>query len=155
MTDFVDFTTYPRIRTTLLNKMIALSQRRFYLTHGVDITREQERLLRELRREQGLDQLTLADRVDQNKFNVSKTLKILEERGLITRSRHPTNRRKYIIYLTPDGEDLGRKAFQLLELWRDIFFKGFSREQVYLFRDLVCKSIANLEEYIQQTEGKK
>lgn len=50
-----------------------------------------------------LAQLDLADRLHLEKSTVSRLVTVLEQRGLLTRQRHPDNRRMYVLRLTGPG----------------------------------------------------
>jgi DNA-binding MarR family transcriptional regulator len=53
-----------------------------------------------------LSQQQLADRLDADKSHVVRLIDQLQRRGLITRTPHPTDRRRHEIELTADGREL-------------------------------------------------
>ncbi|MGD9942875.1 MAG: MarR family winged helix-turn-helix transcriptional regulator [Burkholderiaceae bacterium] len=75
-------------------------------TAEFDLTPVQFALLEVLRREQGLDQVTLANRVALDASTSGSAMGRLESKGLIVRRLDPEDRRRRLLYLTADGEAL-------------------------------------------------
>lgn len=75
------------------------------LTDGApDLAPFQAKALSAIGRHPGLLPNQLADRSGRDKAQIARVLKDLEERGLIARSPHPTDRRTHCLSLTPAGE---------------------------------------------------
>ncbi|MDO9530969.1 MAG: MarR family transcriptional regulator [Deltaproteobacteria bacterium] len=71
---------------------------------GLAITPEQYGILHVLREEEGLSQREIGNILFKDKPNVSRMLDALERNGLIL--RQPTDRRRFAIFLTPEGKTL-------------------------------------------------
>lgn len=84
-----------RLRASLTDGAPALSQ---------DLAPFQAKALSAIGRYPGLLPNQLADRSGRDKAQIARVLKDLEERGLIARSPHPTDRRTHCLSLTPAGE---------------------------------------------------
>lgn len=140
---------YPRIRLNLFHKLINLTMSRLFRAYGYDITREQEVILRELRDRDGINQADLARRVGQDRNNLSRTLEILELKGLIVRGSSDVDRRQSIVYITDQGRELHKGAFQAIEAYRRILFRGFSQQEIETFASMIERLTANLKSYLQ------
>ena len=77
------------------------------LTAGIDkevsalgLTRSQLRVVLYLMRGDGISQVALADDLQLGKVTVGGLLDRLQEKGLIERRPHPTDRRAKLVYLT-------------------------------------------------------
>lgn len=72
--------------------------------HGT--TRAQWGVLARLRRQEGLNQATLAEQMELQPISLARLLDRLQSQGLIERRADPSDRRAYRLYLTPPGRDL-------------------------------------------------
>lgn len=75
-------------------------------TAEYDLTPVQFALLEVLRHEQGLDQVTLANRVALDASTSGSAVGRLEAKGLVVRRFDPDDRRRRLLYLTEAGEAL-------------------------------------------------
>lgn len=73
-----------------------------------DLAPFQAKALSAIGRFPGLLPNQLADRSGRDKAQIARVLKDLEERGLIARSPHLTDRRTHCLTLTPAGEEVFR-----------------------------------------------
>lgn len=76
---------------------------------------------------------------------LTKMLKRLETQGLIVSQPHPKDKRKRCYYLTDLGKSqqtVGEKVSQALG---QIFYKGFSQEEIQQFEKDLTKVMQNLE----------
>lgn len=72
--------------------------------HGT--TRAQWGVLGRLRRQEGLNQVALAEQLDIQPISVGRLLDRLEQQKLVERRPDPNDRRAYLLHLTPDGRAL-------------------------------------------------
>lgn len=72
--------------------------------HGT--TRAQWGLLTRLRRQEGLNQASLAELMDLQPISLARLLDRLQKQDLIERRQDPADRRAYRLYLTPAGRTL-------------------------------------------------
>lgn len=73
-----------------------------------------------------LSQQQLADRLGADKSHVVRLIDQLEQRGLITRSPDPTDRRRHRIELTPAGRTLLRAIIPITERVEDAHLNTLS-----------------------------
>jgi DNA-binding MarR family transcriptional regulator len=67
---------------------------------ALGLTRSQLRVVLHLMRDDGISQVALADDLQLGKVTVGGLLDRLQEKGLIERRAHPTDRRAKLVYLT-------------------------------------------------------
>lgn len=141
---------FPRIKLSLFHKLINLTMTRLFKTHGYDITREQEVILRELRQNDGINQVELAFRTEQDRNNLSRTLDILEQKKLVSRDRSHRDKRSSIVYLTDEGRALHEGAYQAVNEYRRVLFQGCSQEEIDAFAGMIRRLTDNLTTFLEE-----
>ena len=89
----------------------------------------------ELSKETGLAMTTLTSMIDR-----------MEAAGLVRRDRGDADRRKILIYLTDTAKTLQGDYDAVSEEISDIYYKGFSDEEVRQFEGYLRRILANVEE---------
>jgi len=140
---------YPRLKLAYFNKLINLTMARLFRTDGLDVTREQEAILRELAQADGISQVELATRTGQDRNNLSRTLDLLVGKGLALRKASSTDRRQSLVFLTQSGKELESAAYESINAYRAILFKGFSQQEVDAFAVAVERLTSNLETFLE------
>src|SRR3982751_7022937 len=98
----------------LLHDVARLLRKRFeQRAKGLGLTRSQWQTLAYLSRNEGIHQGGLADILEIEGITLVRILDKLEERGLIERRRHPSDRRIWLLYLRDE-------ARPMIEAMRDI-----------------------------------
>jgi DNA-binding MarR family transcriptional regulator len=75
----------------------------------VGVTRPQWRVLARLKRESGLRQVELAERLDMEPITLCRIVDRLEEAGLVERKPDPSDRRAWLLELTQRAEPLVKR----------------------------------------------
>lgn len=88
-------------RTT---RIVKLSYLQAFAQLGIDITPEQWVMLDSLYQRNGQSQTELAGDSYKNAPTVSRIIDLLEKKGLVERQRFANDRRRYKIFLTPEGQ---------------------------------------------------
>ncbi len=68
-------------------------------------TRSQWLVLLHLAKNEGIHQAALADILEMEPISLVRILDRLEARGLIERRQHPTDRRSWLLYLSPEAHE--------------------------------------------------
>lgn len=110
-------------------------------------------LLRELSREAGLRQEELAVRAGLDRTTVARTIRCLDEAGLIRRDPDPTDRRAYCISLTDAGQRTIPHLREALKRWSEILTQGFDEEEKRRFMNLLERAAANAGRYMNGTRN--
>lgn len=98
----------------VLNDVARLLRKRFeQRARSLGLTRAQWQVLAQLSKNEGIHQGGLADLLDIEPITLVRILDRLEANGFVERRRHPTDRRIWLLHLTP-------KAHPMLDLMREI-----------------------------------
>lgn len=97
---------------------------------GINTT--QLHLLFEIAHESNINQEMIATRCNINKGAVARSIRKLEEKGLVKREIDENNRRQNRLSLTKDGEDILIKACGVLRNWEDsvILDDGYIKKEL-------------------------
>ena len=145
-------TNYPRLPLAQFNKQVNLALKRLFKAVGSDITREQEVILRELCRSDGINQAQLAMQVGQDRNNLSRTLRLLEDRGLIKRDIRGTDKRNSDVRITSAGRKLHAQAFKAIETYWSILFEGFSSKEIEQITSNFDRLSENLSKFVENVD---
>ena len=91
----------------------------------------------------GMTEKELGERVKLDSGTLAPLLKRLEKQGLVSRIRPETNERKLYITLTPQGEQLKRKALSVPDAMRG--FLNLSQEELEQLKTLLDKALNMME----------
>lgn len=124
-----------------------LMRRRYHQTvHGKVGTRQgQGKILSVLRREDGIGQKELAERLQIRPASLSELLDKMQKSGWIQRRGNEKDRRKINIFLTEDGKGISQ---QMIEARRDMastVFGVLNEEEQEQLEMLLSKLISELE----------
>lgn len=111
---------------------------------GEDITVDQWGILNLLWEADGQTPVELARRADKDKPNVTRLLKILEEKQLVVRQPDPKDRRSHRILLTPAGAALKDKLLDLGLTCHARACQGLSKEELETLKSLLNRVYANI-----------
>lgn len=119
-----------------------------YLNHNIakfGINATQLHLLFEISHQKDINQEKIAARCSINKGAVARSIKKLEDNGLVKRKIDENNRRQNIISLTEKGEDILNKTVNVLHQWEDevILEKGYVEKELLqqILKDIAVKTI--------------
>lgn len=109
-------------KTLPVGKLITMISRghTIYLNHHLEdygINASQLHLLFEISHQKNINQEKIATRCNINKGAVARSIRKLEEKGLVTRQIDDANRRQNIISLTEKGEETLTESINLLKNW--------------------------------------
>lgn len=111
---------------------------------GFDITVDQWGILNLLWERDGQTPVELARRADKDKPNVTRLLKILEEKGLVSRHPDTQDRRSHRIHLTEAGAALREPLLELGASCLGRACQGLSRQDVATLKALLNHVHANI-----------
>jgi MarR family transcriptional regulator, transcriptional regulator for hemolysin len=120
------------------------SQREFDLL-GIGITVEQWILLKIVEEKSGLSQNELAKETNRDPASITRTLDLLQKKGLIIREAIADNRRQYNIMLSQDGIAFVKQNMPLINDMRNISIKGFTKEEVDSLISMLNRIQKNME----------
>lgn len=132
-----------------LGKLISIiaKNQTLYLNHHLeefDINASQLHFLFEISHQNEINQENLSSRCNVNKGAVARSIKKLEDKGLVKRQIDDNNRRQNIISLTSKGKKTLEKAIKKLNDWEDYIFNDNLIEKETLqkvLKEIAIKSI--------------
>ena len=111
----------------------------------VDVTPEQYFLLYKLFREDGVPQSSLADRVLGDYPNITRLIDGLVKKQYVERQSDPSDRRRFLIFLTEQGRQIMRSMAPAIRSQRNRLFGAFSEEETTQFVDYIRRLEQQLE----------
>ncbi|UNK37861.1 MarR family transcriptional regulator [Shinella sp. H4-D48] len=114
------------------------------LADGAGFAPGQLPVLLELWNGDGLTQRELLDRLDIEQATMANTLARMQRDGLISRRRHPSDRRAQLVFLTQRGKALRDTAMTAASQTEDALFQGFRRFERELLLEYMRMLLANL-----------
>jgi len=95
-----------------------------------------------------LVQARIGERLSLVKHMIVALLNDLEEWGLAERRPHPTDRRAFLIHITPDGLQRLRQAEEVSRDFAQIFFAELTSEEQQLFHSFLSRLVRSKMEHI-------
>ncbi|WP_245574089.1 MarR family winged helix-turn-helix transcriptional regulator [Amycolatopsis nigrescens] len=132
-----------------LGRLLAQALRDRIAHHGV-VPGQFAQLLA-LYEEDGLTQSRLRERVSIDQSTMAHTLQRMERDGLVRRVADHDDRRRAIILLTEHARGLEHELVGAAESVNKVATRGFTREEVNLYRQLTDRMIHNLETAAEAT----
>lgn len=108
------------------------------------ITVDQWVLLKVIEEGAPLSQKELGTRAKRDPASITRTLDLLEKKGLIERASMENNRRQYNILLTKTGAEFVASNFELIKSMRERSTMGFTEEEVALLHSMLKRIQANM-----------
>ena len=142
--------SYPRLPLARFDKLINLTIARLLREIDCPITRRQEIILRELKEVERIGQGELADRVGQDRNNLSRTLTLLEKNNLIARHTREDDKRHFDVRITPLGRIVHDQAYKAIESYRKILFDGMSVSEIDAFARFIERLSSNLASFVRR-----
>ena len=111
---------------------------------GLGITVEQWVLMKIVSESKNLTQKELADKSNRDPASITRTLDILEKKGLLSRQEILGNRRSYHICLSIEGEKFIEKNLDLIVSHRENSIKGISKQDLRIVSEVLKKMRDNM-----------
>lgn len=129
----------------VLHDVARLMRKRFeQRARQLGLTRSQWQVLSKLSYNEGIHQKGLADLLEIESITLVRLLDKMEERGLIERRRHPTDRRMTLLFLTADAHPLLLLMRKLGEQTRQEAMADFSSDEHQLLQQFLDRMRDNL-----------
>jgi MarR family transcriptional regulator for hemolysin len=136
----------PNAQPTLgfvLNDVARLLRKRFeQRARGLGLTRAQWQVLAYLSANEGIHQGGLADLLDIEGITLVRILDKLEANGFVERRRHPTDRRLWLLHLTPKAHPMLTRMRVIGDATRQDALDGLSDEE----RDQLLRMLSAMKQ---------
>lgn len=129
----------------LVHDVARLMRKRFEQRAArLGFTRSQWQVLVHLAKNEGIHQAGLADILEVEPISLVRILDKLEARGLVERRQHPTDRRVWLLFLTPDAHPSLSVLRKVGEITRGEALEGFSEAERERLVHVLASMKANL-----------
>ena len=135
-------------RTSLSIKQHLLKQ---FKDNGFDITVEQWGVMYRIFKHDALTQNQIAEKTFKQGPNITRIIDDLEEKKLVSRQQDPSDRRKYLLFLTEEGTNCVINLREILKKAKEGFSEGISEEEMTTTVNVLNKIYHNInpqEEFI-------
>ena len=112
---------------------------------SVDITIEQWSVLYHLWKENGMSQQQLCDATFRDKPSITRLVDNLEKLKLVKRVASKDDRRKNLIYLTPEAQQLQEQSMELANQTLNESLEGVTNGQIEIAKEVLNKVYENLK----------
>lgn len=134
----------------LIGKIKYLTNRRLnrlFIENGLnEFTGEQGKILYFLWKDDGVPSTEIARKTGLAVNTLTNMLDKMEKSGLIYRKESEKDKRKKLVFLTKEGKRLESKSNYASERMNEIFYRGFSGEEIELFEKQLKRIIDNLDD---------
>ena len=113
---------------------------------SLGLTRAQYRALAIHARQEGINQVGLADILDVEPITLVRLIDRMEEAGWVERRPHPSDRRQYLLFLTEKARAIFAKMRVIGAKVREEALAGLGREESEKLIDQLLRVRANLSE---------
>ena len=134
-----------------IGKLITMISRgqQIYLNHNLKdlgINSSQLHLMFEISHQSNINQEKIALRCNLNKGAVARSIKNLEDKGLLLRETDPENRRQNKITLTGEGKRVLKESIKILKQWEGEVFKDYTDNDKLLLQKALKEVLINTME---------
>jgi MarR family transcriptional regulator, transcriptional regulator for hemolysin len=139
----------------VINDVARLMRKRFEQrarTAALGLTRAQAAVLANLARQEGINQVSLAQILELEPITLARLLDRLQAAELIERRPDPKDRRAHLLYLTEAAYPLLDRIFRLAAEVREDALAGVPEPQRSLLLDMLIAMKANLIEQASEAE---
>ncbi|WP_308507738.1 MarR family winged helix-turn-helix transcriptional regulator [Sporosarcina luteola] len=125
---------------------ISTKKRRSYseMLRQLSLHTGQDQLLCRLRKEDGITQSQLSERLNCEPPTIANMVKTLENYGLIYRKRDLLDARVNRVFLTAKGHDIIEPIEQVWQKQQDKLLEGMSSEELLILKRLLTKMAGNI-----------
>ena len=110
----------------------------------------QGRILYVLWQEDGVPIKTVSDQCGLAITSLTTMLERMEKQGLIRRIQDPSDKRKTLLFLTDKARSLKNDYDEVSNQMGDIYYRGFSEEEIRQFEGFLDRVRNNLEEWMEK-----
>jgi DNA-binding MarR family transcriptional regulator len=117
---------------------------RAFQAHGFNVTSEQWTVLSSLWEVDNVHQTLLAEKTAKDRHNITRILNILEQRGLVRRKPHESDRRCQKVVLTKEGKALKPHLVSIATEFLEVSLTGLTQGELDLLTQILVQIIENV-----------
>lgn len=127
------------------NRLLIKSLNRRFTKHNLDLTRDQFVVLNALWHNPTTNQQSIADRLDKDKYSITKLIDGLEKRNLVKRVPSLTDRRLKNIELMPKANTIKSEVEAVTEQTIDLALKDISDQDLETCFKVLSQILENVK----------
>ena len=127
-----------------LDTQLAAGLQRAFQARGHAITTEQWGVLSRLWEREGIHQSELAARTGKDRHNIARIVKLLERNGFIHRRPDPGDKRRQLVFLTPEGRRMEDELPAIVSDYLKTCLRGLTRRELDQMRRIHLRILSNL-----------
>lgn len=104
-----------------------------------DVAIEQRATLEMIKFEENINQITIANLLNKDKTTISRSLMVLEKKGLLTKTETIDDKRSNKVELTQKGEYILEESKEVVSKYRESFVSKLSKEEIEVFFKIMDK----------------
>lgn len=81
----------------------------------------------------------LASDLHMDTGHTTRSIDKLQKNGFVIREKNKEDKRSYVLYLTPKGEEVFKLSYTLFEQWDNQLSNGLAKEEVEEIKQLLTK----------------
>jgi DNA-binding MarR family transcriptional regulator len=135
-------------------KMLACLIGEVFKENNLDITREQWVFLIKLHQKDGIPQNKLAFITERDKTSLTRLVKTMERKGLITRQSSDKDRRIKLVFLTQKAKKLYKESLPIMQKTIKDLQKNLSEEEIRLTIQVLQKFQMTIGDYTKHCGAK-
>ncbi|MCI4667236.1 MAG: MarR family transcriptional regulator [Bacteroidia bacterium] len=128
------------------NKIAKIFSQREFDQKKLGITIDQWVLLKVIHENEGISQKDLAVISYRDPASITRTLSLLEKKGLIFRRVIPENKRQHEVFLSRTGKNFIDEHFPMVQRQRAQSLKGFTEQEIEQLCGMLKRMQKNLSE---------
>ncbi len=128
----------------LLTRLAATQLARGFSSYGLDYKAEHYMILKLLNMNKHMTQTAIGNGSIKGKAAISRSIHMLETRGLVRRYQSETDAREKMVEMTTEGKNLFRKMNAAIKKMEKIAFRGVAEDDLECFQHVVQQLIINL-----------
>lgn len=102
------------------------------------VSYDQWLIIDQVKNKQGISQIEIANNTGKDRASISRIIKNLQQKDLLTKMHNEENKRANKVYLTPDGLELSDRIISVYnEVYQNQFLGIYEREMNFLKEILV------------------
>ncbi len=125
-------------------KVIRQDLIRRFKEQNIDLTPEQWTVLSEIAKEEDSYQSDLAENTFKDPPTVSRIIELLNKRGYIERLADTNDRRRFLIRLTPEGNQIFNRANPVVNMARERGWEGLTEKDHENLSRILAKISSNI-----------
>lgn len=110
---------------------------------GVDITIDQWLVLNAIESRPEITQAEMAEQVFKDAASVTRIIELLIKKGYLLRKAHDTDRRRFLLKLSGEGNTLVKEVNKIAEQNREMALNGISEKELQALRNTLTTIINN------------